>query len=111
LSRETSRKRTINKTNFANFESHWQIILEIGMGLFSIVRVYRRADQSAISELTVIKCHPLFSKSSQKPIVEQSCKLTISRDFPRYAELALPVGGETRAGQILIADCGSLNCE
>jgi hypothetical protein len=29
----------------ANFESQWQIILEIGMGLFSIVPGYRRADQ------------------------------------------------------------------
>jgi hypothetical protein len=29
----------------ADFESHWQIILEIGMGLFSILPGYGHADQ------------------------------------------------------------------
>jgi hypothetical protein len=33
------------QSKLANFESHWQIVLQIGMGLFSIVLVYRRADQ------------------------------------------------------------------
>jgi hypothetical protein len=32
------------QSKLANFESHWQIILEIGMGSFSIVPGYRRAD-------------------------------------------------------------------
>jgi hypothetical protein len=32
-------------SKFANFESRWQIILEIVMRLFYIVPSYRRADQ------------------------------------------------------------------
>jgi hypothetical protein len=37
------------QSKLANFESHWQIIFEIGMGLLSIVLGYRRADQSVVS--------------------------------------------------------------
>jgi hypothetical protein len=37
------------QSKLANFGSHWQIILEIGMGLFSIVPGYRRADQYIVS--------------------------------------------------------------
>jgi hypothetical protein len=33
------------QNNLANFEYHWQIILEIGMSLFSIVPGYQRVDQ------------------------------------------------------------------
>jgi hypothetical protein len=33
------------QSKFATFESHWQIILETGMGLFSVVTGYRRPDQ------------------------------------------------------------------
>jgi hypothetical protein len=33
------------QSKLANFEPHWQIILEIGIGLFFIVPGYRRADQ------------------------------------------------------------------
>jgi hypothetical protein len=32
-------------SKLAIFESHWQIILEIGIGFFSIVPGYRRVDQ------------------------------------------------------------------
>jgi hypothetical protein len=37
------------QNKLANFESHWKIILEIGMGLFSIVPGYQRADQWVVS--------------------------------------------------------------
>jgi hypothetical protein len=37
------------QSKLANFESHWQIILEIGMSLFSIIPGYPCADQQAIS--------------------------------------------------------------
>jgi hypothetical protein len=33
------------QSKLANFESHWQMILEIGMGLFSIVPGFWLADQ------------------------------------------------------------------
>jgi hypothetical protein len=33
------------QSKLANFESHWQIILEIGMSLLFIIPGYRRADQ------------------------------------------------------------------
>jgi hypothetical protein len=33
------------QSKLANFESHWQISSEIGMGFFSIVPGYQRADQ------------------------------------------------------------------
>jgi uncharacterized membrane protein len=48
LNRETSQKNR-KQSKLANFESHWQIILEIGMGLFAIVPDYRRADQEVVS--------------------------------------------------------------
>jgi uncharacterized membrane protein len=38
-------KKDHKQSKLANFGSHWQIILEIGMGLFYIVPGYRRADQ------------------------------------------------------------------
>jgi hypothetical protein len=33
------------QSKLADFKSHWHIILEIGVGFFSIVPGYRRADQ------------------------------------------------------------------
>jgi hypothetical protein len=48
--------------NLRIFESDWQIILEVGMGLFSIVPVYRDADQSVVSSRTVSPCGQIPSE-------------------------------------------------
>jgi hypothetical protein len=94
------------QNQLANFESHWQIILEIGMGLFSVVPGSRRTNQEVVSQLIVnYLCYPLEQLRPQHrdtKTVEQSAQ--IARSLPSTKQNAdtlsemfvLPAPDDTR---------------